>query len=87
MDGLRQGQERLRKLQTQLIHKDAEQQLLKMHPDFAQIRQDSAFHDWVQVQPANIQDALHKNNTYARAAARVIDLDKVDTKKSKSTYK
>ena len=58
-----------------------------MRPDFAQIRQDSAFHDWVQLQPANIQDALYKNNTDARAAARAIDLYKVDTKKSKSTNK
>ena len=87
MDGLRQGEERLRKLETKLTRKDAEQQLLKMHPDFAQIRQDSAFHDCVQLQPAVIQDALYKNNTDARAAARAIDLYKVDTKKSKWTNK
>ena len=58
-----------------------------MHPNFAQIRQDSASHDWVQLQPAVIQDALYKNNTDARAAARAIDLYKVDTKISKSTNK
>jgi len=87
MDGLRQGEERLRKLETQLTRKDAEQQLLRMHPDFAQIRQDPAFHEWVQLQPSNIQDALYKNNTDARAAARAIDLYKIDTKKSKSSNK
>ncbi len=80
MDGLRQGEERLHKLETQLTRKDAEQQLLKMHPDFAQIRQDSAFHDWVQLQPAVIQDARYKNNADAMAAARAIDLYKVDNK-------
>ena len=87
MEGLRQGEERLHKLETQLTRKDAEQQLLKMHLDFAQIRQDSAFYDWVQLQPAVLQDALHKNNKDARSAARAIDLNKVDTKKFKSTNK
>ena len=82
-----QGEERLRRVETQLTRKDAEQQLLKMRPDFAQIRQDSAFHDLVQLQPEVIQDALYKNNTDARAAARAIDLYKVDTKISKSTNK
>ena len=61
------------------------QQLFKMHPDFAQIRWDLAFHDWVQLHLANIKDALYKNNTDARAAAKAIDLYKIDTKKSQST--
>ena len=74
MDGLRQGEEGLRKLETQLTSKDAEQQLLKIHQDFAQIRQDTAFHDWVQLQPAVTQDARYKNNTDAMAAARAIEL-------------
>ena len=47
MDGLKQGEERLKKLETTLNRKDAEQQLLKIHPDFPEIRQDPAFHDWV----------------------------------------
>ena len=84
MDGLKQGEERLKKLETTLNRKDAEQQLLTMHPDFPEIRQDPAFHDWVRLQPTIIQDALYKNNTDARAAARAIDLYKVDTKKTKS---
>ena len=79
--------EGLRNLETKLTRKDAEQQLIKLHPDFADIRQDPEFHDWVALQPSNLQDALYKNNTDARAAARVIDLYKVDTGKRKTTSK
>ncbi len=71
----------------QLSRKEAEQQLLSFHPDFADIRQDPEFHDWVALQPALIQDALYKNNTDAKAAARAIDLYKVDTGKRKTTNK
>ena len=34
IDGLKQGEERLKKLETTLNRKDAEQRLLTMHPDF-----------------------------------------------------
>jgi len=79
MQELREGEKRLEALENKLTRKDAEQQLNRLHPDFAQIRQDKKFHDWVALQPANIQDALYKNNTDALAAARAIDLYKADT--------
>ena len=79
--------EGLRNLETKLSRKEAEQQLLSFHPDFADIRQDPEFHDWVALQPTSIQDALYKNNTDAKAAARAIDLYKVDTGKRKTTNK
>ena len=56
---------------------------MKLHPDFGQIRQDPAFHEWVALQPMYIQDALYKNNTDAMAASRAIDLYKADTGKRK----
>jgi len=77
----------LKQLETKLTRKDAEQQLVQVHPDFNVIRQDAAFHDWVALQPQNIQDSLYKNNTDARAAARAIDLYKSDTGKRKTTTK
>ena len=58
---------------------------MKLHPDFNTIRQDPAFHEWVQMQPMNMQDALYKNNTDAMAAARVLDLYKADMKKTSRT--
>ena len=47
----------------------------------------TAFHDWVIMQPQNMQDALYKNNTDAMAASRAIDLYKADTGKRKTTSK
>jgi hypothetical protein len=89
-EALEEGEKRLghlKDLETKLNKKEAEQHLMKMHPDFNAIRQDPAFHDWVAMQPQNMQDALYKNNTDARAAARAIDLYKSDTGKRKTPSK
>jgi hypothetical protein len=89
-EALEEGEKRLghlKDLETKLTKKDAEQQLMKLHPDFNDIRQDPAFHEWVTMQPLYISDALYKNNTDAMAAARAIDLYKADTGKRKSSSK
>ena len=86
-EALAEGEKRmegLRQLETKLTRKEAEQKLVKTHPDFHEIRQDPGFHEWVGEQPQSIQDALYKNNTDARAASRAIDLYKADTGKRKS---
>lgn len=65
----------------------AEVELMRIHPDFGQIRETDDFHSWAEEQPKWVQDALYNNETDARAAARAIDLYKVDrnitTKKPK----
>jgi len=64
----------------------AEVELLKLHPDFGEIRDSDDFHDWAKEQPRWVQDALYENDDDARSAARAIDLYKIDnnisTKKS-----
>ena len=80
-EALEEGEKRmqgLRDLEQKIGRKEAEQQLLSLHPDFPKIRQDPAFHDWVGEQPDYIRDALYKNSTDAKAAARAIDLYKAD---------
>ena len=66
----------------------AEAELMRMHPDFDEIRDSDSFHDWAEEQPKWVQDALYDNDNDARSAARAIDLYKSDmgitTKKSKS---
>jgi len=65
----------------------AEAKLLQIHPDFEQIREEDAFHDWVDTQPKWVQDSLYHNEADATSAARAIDLYKLDagiTKKSKA---
>lgn len=80
-EALEEGEKRLsglKKLEEKMIRERAEAELLALHPDFPQIRSDAKFHEWAQLQPTWIQDALYKNNTDAKAAARAIDLYKVD---------
>ena len=61
----------------------AEAKLLQIHPDFEQIREEDAFHDWVDAQPKWIQDSLYHNEADADSAARAIDLYKLDAGISK----
>jgi len=87
-EALAEGEKRLaglKQLEQKLTRKEAEQQLLKQHPDFMKIRSSQHFHDWVAHQPAYIQDALYKNNTDVQAASRAIDLYKADRGKSKKS--
>ena len=56
----------------------AEAELLQMHPDFEQLRQDDAFHNWAEEQPKWVQDALYENAEDAKSVSRVIDLYKAD---------
>lgn len=56
----------------------AEAELLRLHPDFDSIREDDAFHEWVEAQPKWVQQALYENDNDAHSAARAIDLYKAD---------
>tara|TARA_R100001510_G_C7626230_1_gene186053 strand:+ start:60 stop:944 length:885 start_codon:yes stop_codon:yes gene_type:complete len=66
----------------------AEVELLQIHPDFEEIRDNPDFHAWAEEQPEYIQAALYENEDDPRAAARAIDLYKADmgiAKKKKKT--
>ena len=78
-------------LQTSATKEKAEVELMRIHPDFGDIRESDDFHNWADEQPKWVQDALYDNDNDARSAARAIDLYKADmgiTKdKPKSTNK
>ena len=68
----------------------AEAELIKLHPDFSEIRDSDDFHEWAEEQPKWVQDALYENDQDAKSAARAIDLYKVDRgigKKKSTTSK
>lgn len=65
-------------LQAQTLKEKAEADLLRLHPDFDQIREQDEFHDWVEAQPKWVQSALYENENDAVSAARAIDLYKAD---------
>ena len=67
--------------QTQNVAKEkAEVELMKLHPDFQEIRKTEDFHDWAKEQDPHIQGWLYENADNAKLAARAIDLYKMDKK-------
>jgi hypothetical protein len=73
--------------QEQIAKEKAEVELLKLHPDFAELRSKDEFHEWVAKQDPTIQGWLYENTSNAQLAARAIDLYKMDTGESKLTKK
>ena len=65
-------------LQTSATKEKAEVELMRIHPDFDEIRESDDFHNWADEQPKWVQDALYDNDNDARSAARAIDLYKAD---------
>ena len=65
-------------MQSNVTKEKAEAELLRLHPDFNEIRETDDFHNWAEEQPKWVQDALYENDNDARSAARAIDLYKID---------
>jgi hypothetical protein len=79
---------RVEELETKIAREKAEKELARLHPDFDELRQDKAFHQWVSQQPRWIQSALYDNDTDFLGAAKAIDLYKTENgrkKRSKDT--
>ena len=64
--------------QEQIAKEKAEVELLKLHPDFSDIRSKDEFHNWAANQDPTIQGWLYENTSNATLAARAIDLYKMD---------
>lgn len=76
-------------MKSEALREKAEAELIRLHPDFVEIRDSDEFHNWVEEQPKWVMDALYDNDTDAVSAARAVDLYKADmgikTKKSSSS--
>ena len=72
-------------MSAEALKDKAEAELMRLHPDFDEIRDSDDFHEWAEQQPKWVQDALYENDNDARSAARAIDLYKADRNISKST--
>ena len=73
--------------QEQINKEKAEVELIKHHPDFAEIRETEDFHNWAAKQEPTIQDWLYENTSNATLAARAVDLYKMDQGIGKYTKK
>ena len=75
--------QKINEMQESATKEKAEVELLKIHPDFVDIREDDDFHNWAEEQPQWVQKALYENDNDALSAARAIDLYKADKNISK----
>ena len=77
----------LQSQQEQIAKEKAEVELLKIHPDFNELRSKDDFHEWAEQQDPTIQGWLYENTSNSKLAARAIDLYKMDRGLSKLTKK
>ena len=80
----------IKEREQELEKQKAFEELLRLQPDFDDIKKDEKFLTWLEEQPTSISDGIYKNNKDARWAARVVDLYKADVglttkKKTKSS--
>ena len=80
---LRQELGTIQEREKELEKQKAYEQLLRAHPDFAELKADEKFLTWLEEQPSSIADGIYKNSTDSKWAARVIDLYKADTGSTK----
>jgi len=69
---------RLDEIAEQAGRAKAEAEIRAIHSDFDELKESDAFHDWVDVQPKWVKDALYVNSDDPASVARVIDLYKAD---------
>jgi len=77
-EGLEERVKEIDEMKATATREKAEVELLKLHPDFVDIRDSDDFHEWAEEQPKWVQEALYENDADARSAARAIDLYKAD---------
>ena len=69
---------RLDEIAEQADRAKAEAEIRAIHSDFDDLKDSEVFHDWVDVQPKWVKDALYVNSDDPASVARVIDLYKAD---------
>ena len=67
-------------MRTEATKEKAEAELLKLHPDFTDIREDDEFHQWADEQPKWVQDALYENKADKNIQTKKKSTDKDATK-------
>ena len=77
----------IKEREQELEKQKAYEELLRLQPDFNEIKADEKFLAWLEEQPESISDGIYKNNKDARWAARVVDLYKADTGLTKKKVK
>ena len=80
----------IKEKEAKLNKEKSYQELLRLQPDFDNLKASNDFTAWLDKQPESISDGIYNNNTDAKWASRVVDLYKADVgspKKSKTIDK
>lgn len=83
--GLEEELSQIKEREQALEKQKAYQELLRLQPDFEDMKSDKTFNEWLQGQPKSIADGVYNNATDALWASRVVDLYKADAGLSKTT--
>ena len=70
--------EELNKARQEAVRSRAENEIREAHKDFDKLRDADEFHNWVDIQPKWVQNALYENTDDAKSVIRVLDLYKID---------
>jgi len=68
----------LRDRERDLERRNAQKELLAIHPDFVELKDNQDFIDWLEEQPESISNGVTQNATDVKWAARTLDLYKAD---------
>jgi len=75
---LREEIEVVKEREKSLEREKAAEELLRLHPDFGELKSDDKFIGWLDDQPEQISDGIYKNNTDAKWAGKVVSLYKAE---------
>lgn len=68
----------IKEKEAKLNKEKSYQELLRLQPDFDNLKASDDFTAWLDKQPESISDGIYDNNTDAKWASRVVDLYKAD---------
>ena len=75
---LREEIEVVKEREKSLEKEKAAEELLRLHPDFGELKSNEKFIEWLDDQPKQISDGIYKNNIDAKWAGKVVSLYKAE---------
>ena len=84
---LREEIDSVKEREKNLEKEKAFEELLRLHPDFHDLKTDEKFLNWLDEQPDQLSDGIYKNSTDAKWAGKIISLYKAESGISTTTKK
>ena len=79
ISALKKEVDALKTKESTLQKQKSYEELLRLQPDFENLKTNDNFLKWLENQPESISNGIYNNNTDAQWASRVVDLYKADT--------